>query len=57
VLGAPYVRFYAGIPLVDAAGFALGALCVADTSPRLHTFDVYDLSHLARQAERLMSQR
>jgi len=42
---------------VDAAGFALGALCVADTSPRLHTFDVYDLSHLARQAERLMSQR
>ena len=57
VLGAPYVRFYAGIPLVDAAGFALGALCVADTLPRLQMFDVYDLSHLARQAERLMSQR
>jgi GAF domain-containing protein len=57
VLGAPYVRFYAGIPLVDTAGFALGALCVADTSPRLQNFDVYDLSHLARQAERLMSPR
>lgn len=56
VVGSPHVRFYAGIPLVDRAGFALGALCVADTEPRLDFFDVYDLTHLARAAERLMTQ-
>jgi len=34
VTGAPHVRFYAGVPLVDAAGFRLGALCVMDHEPR-----------------------
>lgn len=57
VLGLPHIRFYAGIPLVDRAGFALGALCVADIRPRRRTFDIYDLTHLARQAERLMTPR
>lgn len=56
VVGAPYVRFYAGIPLVDQAGFALGALCVADDKPR-RLFDTYDLTHLAREAERLITLR
>jgi excisionase family DNA binding protein len=34
VTGAPYLRFYAGVRLVDAGGHALGALCVLDHEPR-----------------------
>lgn len=35
VIGAPFVRFYAGFPVTDGGGYQLGALCVLDHEPRL----------------------
>jgi excisionase family DNA binding protein len=34
VTGEPHVRFYGGVPVRDAAGHALGTLCVLDREPR-----------------------
>jgi GAF domain-containing protein len=34
VTGAPYIRFYAGVPLINDAGFVLGSVCVIDREPR-----------------------
>ncbi|MBK8585993.1 MAG: PAS domain S-box protein [Bacteroidetes bacterium] len=51
VTGKPGVRFYAGIPLKDFAGFNIGTLCIIDTVPRkLNDFQKKFLHTLAQSA-------
>ena len=53
VVGAPNVRFYAGAPLVNPEGAALGALCVLDFEPRTMSGDQQRI--MARLAETVMT--
>ncbi len=58
VAGAEGIRFFAGAPLVNPAGIAIGALCVLDTKPRVLTGRQRDdLQALARQTVDLLELR
>ncbi|XOZ32617.1 ATP-binding protein [Halomonadaceae bacterium KBTZ08] len=57
VTGPPYIGFYAGIPIHDDQGHALGTLCVMDTGPRqLDNGQYRCLSHLAQTVESVIQQ-
>jgi diguanylate cyclase (GGDEF)-like protein/PAS domain S-box-containing protein len=49
VLGEPFIRFYAGVPLRAPSGHAIGSLCIIDRRPRngLSQAELRDLAALA----------
>ena len=58
VTGDPYIRFYAGVPLLIGEGSSIGALSVAHRSPRtLSARQLASLERLARQISRELGLR
>ena len=55
VTGEPYIRFYAGMALIDAvSGLPLGVFCIKDTKPRhLSIQEMGSFMDLASRAEAL----
>ncbi len=55
VIGAPDIRFYAGMPLITPNGYKMGTLCVIDSQPRtLTATQLYSLEVLSRQVVKQM---
>ena len=56
--GGPRLRFYAGAPLRDSLGYAIGTFCILDGAPReLDARDLASLESFARIAFRLVELR
>jgi diguanylate cyclase (GGDEF)-like protein len=70
VCGGPKISFYAGRPLTNAEGFAVGALCLIDRVPRIMSADdramlndfgywvesVFTTRHLSRAVKELLEE-
>ncbi len=54
VTDAPYIRFYAGAPLIFLKNIRLGALCLLDTKPR--SFSRGDKAELQLFADRIVKE-
>ena len=52
VTGSPFIRFYAGAPLIFLKNIRLGALCLIDTTPR--SFSRGDKAELQLYADRVV---
>ncbi|MEO7265312.1 MAG: ATP-binding protein [Ferruginibacter sp.] len=58
VTGDPHVIFYAGIPLVNPSGYALGTLCIIDNKPgNLSPIQIEILKGLGNQVVKLFELR
>lgn len=58
VTGDAHIRFYAGYPLIDPEGYALGALCVLDTEPKhLSDEQLESLELLGQEVMTLITER
>ena len=58
VVGAPHIRFYAGVPFYAGEGVPVGTLCVIDTVPRtLSPGQVKGLTILSHQVQARMDLR
>ena len=58
VIGEPYIRFYAGQPIISSDGHPLGTLCVIDSSPKkLSKSQRTSLKYLAKQVYHLFQLR
>ena len=57
VTGSPYIRFYAGAPIIDRDGFALGTICLADPEPRECFHFADSLAAMAQHAAELLDLR
>ena len=58
VTGAPFIRFYAGAPLVTLDGFRLGAFCIVDTVPRTFSpAQAANLQHFAAMVTETLEAR
>lgn len=57
VTGPPHIRFYAGAPIINGDGYALGTICVSDSRARTSFDGAPMLATLARQVAALLELR